>query len=336
MPLEYGTPETGKDFFRDAVQILPYSIPQDLESKVRTKRLDQDAIILTLSFSRLGDSVKADLDEIRTEAKKERIGVSKRLFVGEAFERIAKADAALSRQILKRWALPGGSVLPAGSYWLPLSLLSQVEQALSLYARQREEDIEGLFDDWENGEQSIYSREIEQARLELGPQFSASDYPSPAEARSRYRFSWRYLLYSLPSQLPPDLLAREEEKFRAANEQALAECKQVLLSSFSGFVSNLVARLTDKTTGKKAVFRESLIGNLQEFFSTFEARNLSQDATFAELVSRARRALADCPSSEVLKDAPALQTRLLNQFTEIEKVVSAELAPKARRVATLD
>ncbi len=297
--------------------------------------MDQDQIILSLSFSRLGDSAKADMGEVRTDADKKRLKVAKSLFVSPQFEAIGRADAALRKEIL-RYALPGGTVLPSGSYWLPLALLGRTNLLLEQYRETRAGMVDGLFSPDLSTGSSPYLEEIELAREQLGPQFSRGDYPPIYEAKGRYGFVWRYLRYELPSQLPPELLAQEEEKFKAANQVALEECRKVLWDSFAMFVSRLVSRLTDKEAGKKTALRDSLIGNLTEFIEVFEPRNMAQDKSLADLIRQAKLALANCSSTESLKDSESLRAAVLRDFSRIEKLVAEELRPQAPRVISLE
>lgn len=196
----------------------------------------------------------------------------------------ANAIRAIARSYLMANALP----FPLrGVAFVPLDLVARVDARLKEIAGDLAAAAEEIWRGWQP-----LKRE---AQAELGPLYDETDYPS--DVRKVYALKWTWLNIAAPAESMKDFApAAYEEgkaKFLATMEEARGLAVAALREEFAEFVNRAVDRLE---SGK--IFRDTLVGNFTEFFETFKARNVWDDAALTELVEQAKKALGNAtPSS---------------------------------------
>lgn len=125
----------------------------------------------------------------------------------------------------------------------------------------------------------------------LGRFFNAGDYPETLVGL--FDVSWDF-----PSVEPPDYLKdlnpalyeAEQARVAARFDEAVRLAEQAFLEEFSKLVSHLTERIGGVgEDGKPKVFRDSAVGNLEEFFGRFRNLNIRSNDQLDELVAQARR-----------------------------------------------
>jgi len=119
----------------------------------------------------------------------------------------------------------------------------------------------------------------------LGRLFNHDDYP--ATLVGLFDVAWDF-----PSVEPPDYLRDlnpalyEAERARVAArfDQAVEMAETAFQEEFAKLVSHLSERIAGGADGERKVFRDSAVGNLQEFFERFKSLNVSSNAQLDELV----------------------------------------------------
>jgi hypothetical protein len=81
-------------------------------------------------------------------------------------------------------------------------------------------------------------------------------------------------------------------------------------------VASMVEKLTPGEDGKKRRFHSSLIENFNDFLSTFELRNVTDDAELAAVVAQARAILGGVNAEDVRKNE-AIRANLQAGFGKI-------------------
>lgn len=109
----------------------------------------------------------------------------------------------------------------------------------------------------------------------------------------RQKFNWnlQMMVFCAPESLQavsPEIYREANRRFQQDIEQFKENSVALLRAKFSDLVSHMVERLTPDEDGNRKIFRNSMIGNLQDFLNDFEALNLTNDHDLAEQVSRVK------------------------------------------------
>ena len=129
------------------------------------------------------------------------------------------------------------------------------------------------------------------AARRLGSLYNASDYPETL-------IGLFGVAYDFPSIEPPDYLVqlspglyeREQERVRARFEEAVRLAEQAFMDEFARIVSHLTERISGTNEdGTPKVFRDSVVGNLDDFFERFRSLNVRSNQQLDDLVAQAQR-----------------------------------------------
>jgi len=208
---------------------------------------------------------------------------------------------------------------------LPLAAVAEVERELTRHAAELRELAAGLVD--------IHAELLEDARARLGRLFNAGDYPDTLADCFRVSFGF-------PSVRPPDYLAtlapdvfqREAERVAAQFNRAAELAETALASEFGSMLERITETLrgTD-TDGRPRVFRDSMVGNLRDFFQRFRFLRVGSGAELAALVDHAEQ-LTRGISPQLLRDDSAARALFVDQVARIENQLTAAVIPAGRRI----
>lgn len=241
-------------------------------------RLMENSVLMRVSFSRLGNIRKADLDKVTTDADKGRLKLGKVLFVSDEYAAISAFDTALTLWVQRR-AIPC-DIGYRGVSVLPLALLGVVEQRFEQARTERELLVTKFL--------QVYDSERDIARQRLNGQFSEADYPSVDSVRAEFGFRWTYVTFEVPKNLPEGLRDREGKKLQEKFEAVEVEVRDALRSALADLLGHLTDRLKVDEDGKPKIFRDSAVGNLIEFLELFRARDVTNDVALAALANKAQ------------------------------------------------
>jgi hypothetical protein len=183
----------------------------------------------------------------------------------------------------------------------------------------------------------VYPGQVEEARSVLEPvgQFNPNDYPPLEVLRQSFRIDWFWLSFQVPEALPEALKKQEADKLERTFADAGQQITEALRVGFAELIAHATERLTVEPGAKPKVFRESLIGNIQEFIQTFENRNIMQDVELAALVGKAKAILLGV-SPQKLRDYASVRQNTLTQFAAIQTTLDGLITERASRRITLD
>lgn len=268
-------------------------------------QLVEKSIFLRVYFGMLGNTRKIALDDtiqttdearqgvrVTTDADVHYLKAQKTLMESEELDAIRSADAAM-RNWLKLKCLPYTDV---GLMVLPLELLDTVETKLSNYEKIERPALVRTFID-------AYPHLLEESKAKLGSLYNPDDY-LPVEAVGRaFGFEYNVFSFAVPEFLKQtryyeDAQRKLQEKFHAAAEEITVIMRQTLLD----LVTNLQHQLTPaETDGKRKRLTASSVEKVQEFLSTFSARNITNDAELDAVVSEARALVGDVSIDKLRK-----------------------------------
>lgn len=277
------------------------------------------ALTLNLSCPCIGKSKKLKDDQYQTNADKKRTRAAKTLLDSPEFQAVQAKQAAVKLYVYSR-SVP--SPVRAGFYLIPNDLVEEVDATLNVYRQ----DVKALA--------KILAGKLDEIKasdkLALGDTFNDADYPSAAEIVNKVDVLWNYVRFSVPDNLPENLLTREQEKSRANLREATDSIQQLLRSQMNELVSHLAGKLSGEKEGKPLIFRNSLIGNIREFLDLFNSRNIVNDTELEELCDKAR-ALLNGVDPQALRDSSSLRVNVASGFQEIKAALDRMMVPAGTR-----
>lgn len=251
------------------------------------------------------------------------VGASKRLVSGDAL-RTVEALRSEARAWLYSQSLP----FPLeGAVFVPATEIERIDRKLSEY-RERYEEAARTFAE-------IYPTLRESARKQLGSLYSTTDYP--AKVSEKFSFSWRFLSLAPAGEtqlLSAALVEQERHKFQQLMAQAAESAVGELRQRFAEVVDHVVDRLSGEQDGKPKIFRDSIVGNLREFFDDFKRLNVLDDRALAELVDRARETIDGVEAKDLRKDDD-LRAHVAGRMTELQGALDAMVVNRPTRKVRL-
>jgi hypothetical protein len=105
--------------------------------------------------------------------------------------------------------------------------------------------------------------------------------------------------------------------------------EQAFLEEFARLVAHLCERIGG-ADGTPQVFRDSAVGNLDEFFERFRTLNVHSSAQLDDLVAQAQRAVRGVAAQD-LRDRPALRVRVAAALSRVQASLDGMLVDRPRR-----
>jgi hypothetical protein len=224
-----------------------------------------------------------------------------------------------------------------GAYWRGVTL-PYTEPGVRLIRQSDIEafvhTLEGFRDELARAEAGLndaYDDLKADARQRLGRLYNPADYPE--EVRGLFAVAWDF-----PSVEPPGYLMRiapevyEEERRRVAArfEEAVRLAEQAFATEFSRLLAHLSERLADGANGQRQVFRDSVVGNLSEFFARFAQLNVRSNPELDALVEQARQ-MVQGVSPQRLRDSDSLRQQVAQDMARVRQQVEGLLVDAPRR-----
>lgn len=237
-------------------------------------------ICLALHRGKFGNRKQASMADIEVDADKSLLRMAKQLLDSKELQDIQRLDSEVA-SYLKRVAFP--SQFKGGVYLIPVSMVTDIEGALQNFRTRREALIDVAV--------QMYPTRVEDTAARLGMVYNPRDYPSTDRFRACFTFDWQYVTFETPSRLKAisaQLFETERAKAEARLSAVADECRDAMRSGLATMIDRLVERLTPAEDGKKKVFTSTAVTNINEFLSTFELRNVTDDAELGALVEKAR------------------------------------------------
>lgn len=280
----------------------------------------KNAVGFTCTFRKWGASRKADISQVETDADKRRLSLTKKLIQSDEYDAITSLFGDLQQWIYTR-TVP--SFFKKG---FQLASLQAVEEIEARMRKAATEDLPPLV----AALQIAYPLKVEEARVALGGQFKATDYPTEDQLAQAFSIQWNWIAFTTPDALPPELRQAEEQKLKQQFADASEQILDALRTSFQELLSHAVDRLTPGEDGKPKIFRDSLIGNIQEFLDTFKSRNIMQDADLEALVEKARSVMVGADPEKIRKYS-GVREAAKAQFEEIKTALDGMIETRKGR-----
>ncbi len=284
-------------------------------------------LYLWLTLGRPGIRRKVNVDRIQIDADKTLVHVTKTILDSERYRKVLSLDGSIRRWVMSM-SLPVPALKP-GVYAVPVGLVAKVEEKLAEFSDKRQ----ALVGEFIKG----YPQRVEEARARLRSNFDENDYPDARTLESAFRFQTRYVSFDVPTALKEvsgAIFARERERAARAWEETLEQWKALLRNSMADLVNHMVDRLTMNADGKPRIFRDALVSNLRDFLSTFDARNVADDAELRDLAEKARSLLSREVTPEKLREDTRFREAVATGFAKIKKKLDTMIVERPRRRIT--
>lgn len=255
------------------------------------------AVCVQVSLSCLGTRRKMTTDESTLnadQAARELLHVSAEILKSPELDAIRKADRAL-QTFIRTDRASGPAPFGDGVWLVSLELLAATDADIVAKLEARAVLVDTFC--------AAYDARRLATMQTLGALADRFTWPSLAVVRNAFDARVRYLAIDTPEALRMmrgGIFEREQRKAAAEWAEAIDECRQVLRGAFADLVGHLAERLTTETGAKPKIFRDSAVTKFDDFVSTFQARNIADDAALGALVQQAR---------DVMKGATAQQLR---------------------------
>ena len=169
------------------------------------------------------------------------------------------------------------------------------------------------------------------AQQRLGSLFNPTDYPVTLEGL--FKIEWDFPSVEPPNylrDLHPDLYEQECERVAARFDEAVRLAEQAFIEELHDLVSHLTERLTGQTDGRPKVFRDSIVGNLTEFFQRFQQLNVRSNDDLDRLVEQCQGIVRGV-EPQLLRDNQGLRQQVATELTQVENVLDSLLVDRPRR-----
>jgi len=165
----------------------------------------------------------------------------------------------------------------------------------------------------------------------LGRLYNPGDYP--ATLIGLFEVAWDFPSVEPPDylrDLNPDLWESERARVAARFDEAVQLAEQAFLEEFGRLVGHLTERIAGGADGEKKVFRDSAVGNLQEFFERFKSLNVSSNAQLDELVAQAQQVVRGVAARDLRGDS-GLRQQVATDLSKVQAALDGMMVDRPRR-----
>lgn len=293
--------------------------------------MEQEIILLNLQLRKPGTTkalTKDELEQVRTGARDARLKATKPLFdTKPEFDSIVRYDAEIEGK-LKKLVLPASQIMRPGIHRCPGGLAQEVDRQLMECMYRRRELVQVFMDNRSNAVDRRNSWLYNQG---LG--FLADDlYLTDTEVELAFNMIWTFFTPGLSDSLGDSPLAEKQRaELQAMQRASMEECQQALRLAWAELVERAADRLRVDESGKKLIFRDSLVEDLQGFIATFASRNIAGDGVLEKMVEQAREIMRLVPDAESLRKDLDVREKARQTFASIESRFEEQMPEVARK-----
>ena len=291
-----------------------------------SQRLQAEMAAARLSFKWLGvrktltaDQKSQAADSFNAESKY--LSASKKLL--DTSHPLFKAVTAVKSKATSYWKSCSLPFPEPGLRLIKRSLIDDFDRQIATFQEELRDSVEHL---------DLHFLELrDAARERLGDLYDIADYP--ASLSDEFSITHEYPSVEPPSylsQLSPDLYAAECRRMQARFDEAVELAEQTFTDELAKLVEHLTDRLAGNDDGKPKRFRDSVVGNLTEFFGRFRELNVGSSEQLDALVQQAQTAVQGV-SADQLRDSEQLRRRVAGSMAAVQAGLDQMLVAKPRR-----
>jgi hypothetical protein len=183
----------------------------------------------------------------------------------------------------------------------------------------------------ERGMARAYDQIKADAQRRLGRLYEPNDYP--AQIEGLFGVEWDFVSVEPPNylmRLAPEVYEQERERVARRFEEAVELAEQGFIAELARLVSHLTQRLRDNGEGERQVFRDSLVGNLSEFFDRFRRLNVRSNDELDRLVEQAKELVRGVTPAD-LRDSANLRQHVATEMAVVQSQLEGMIVDRPRR-----
>jgi hypothetical protein len=222
-------------------------------------------------------------------------------------------------------------------FWRALTLpyvepgVRLIKQADIPYFTERMEALREDLREAEKGLDRVYDAIRADARERLGRLYNAADYPE--QITGLFAVDWEFPAVEPPSYLAriaPEVYSRERDRVARRFEEAVQLAQSAFTAEFSKLVTHLTERLRDGPQGERQVFRDSVVGNLRDFFERFRRLNVGSSEELDQLVRQAQD-LVEGVTPQQLRDSESMRHHIATEMSVVQSQLNGLIIDRPRR-----
>ena len=305
----------------------------------QTATILQKSVCLRLSTHFMGNNRKVAIDTLieaaggtqeghESKVDEGQFHVTKRLLPTAELNPVMRVFS-VAKAKLRVKAIAAHDVFGEGTYLIPLALVKAVDADLVECEAELRTQASALA-------YTRYTAAVEKQAIALGPAFKAGDYLTPAEVETAFSIDWSYVSFAAPDNLESVshvLAARANEKHQNQLAQAYDSVLVGLRASALEVMTDLEARLTPSTDGKRKKLFGTALDDLKEFQAYLPARNLTGDDDLSGVMARVA-ARSEGYDVATLRDSDAAKAALCAVVTEAKDALAGLVQDAGRRAIT--
>ncbi len=176
-----------------------------------------------------------------------------------------------------------------------------------------------------------FAQLTQEARCRLGDLFDPSDYPASLDGT--FAIEWSFPTVEAPEylrRLNPTLYQQECQRVQAQFDDAVRMAETAFVEELSKLIEHLAERLTGAADGQPRIFRDSAIGNVDEFFHRFRSLNIGSNEQLDVLVNQAQQILAGV-DPQSLRDRSDLRQSVATNLSSVQASLDGLMVDRPRR-----
>lgn len=274
-----------------------------------THALTEKAMVLALSIGiwqgyRLDKQASAEITAAKG-ANSDAARVNKHLVAKEVLAPIVTASGAVRTHFYTHslpWRDNGDRLMPRAKF--------------TQFIEEHEALVTTFKDEVERFLTEKYPTAIEQAEFRMGDLFNRDDYPSASELRRRFYIDMDIHPVTTVDDFRVQIDEAHVDKVRAAMEVAAEKRVQMAQADVWRRLLEKVGNFAERLATPDAVFRDSLIGNIDDLVDMIPGLNVLDDPDIEAIRQQVKAKLSGHDAKDIRKD-PALRQELAGEAKEI-------------------
>lgn len=158
-----------------------------------------------------------------------------------------------------------------------------------------------------------YDEVITDAKRRLNGMYNDKDYPSRLEIESKFGFKTTFM--PVPdTDIKIAMLKGEVDKIKMDIENELTNRLTEAVAGIWERIHEQLKSMKEKFADEKAIFRDSLFGNLQELIELLPKLNVTKDVNIARICNEMSKLVT---SPDLVRNNPSIRTEKFNQVNDI-------------------
>lgn len=155
---------------------------------------------------------------------------------------------------------------------------------------------------------SIYPAEVQAARNRLGSMYDPEDYPDPADIANKYAFQMEFEPIPDGHDFRVDVGKEAMAELRDSVTNTVVQRQAKAMKSCYARLFEVVSKVEQRLSLPDAIFKDTLIGNVQDECAIMDGLNITNDPALTALVAEIQDQLVVPPST--LRNNPVTRGRV--------------------------